>query len=76
MNLQDYLDEKRLTASAAARQLDMANTTLTRFLRGEYLPSDRLMRRIKTWSNGKVTPTDLRREFAAYQQHREIVAAE
>ncbi len=55
MTLREYIDEKGLTYSEAARQIGEPYRNIQRYASGTRIPRKRAMDKIKLWSGGKVT---------------------
>ncbi len=58
MTLADYLEAKKVSATALADQANVSVSTITRAARGEIIPSRDLMAKIFEVTNGAVTPND------------------
>ena len=58
MTLSEYLARSGLSQSELALQLDVAPSTVSRYLRGEIAPTLEQMGRIQKATNGAVQPND------------------
>lgn len=57
MTIAEYLRRKKITPTAAARELGVAPITVFRHLAGQ-VPSVRMVERYREWSGGKIRPQD------------------
>lgn len=58
MRFGDYLTDKKLKVSDAARALDMTHERVRRYARGLRVPGKQAMAKIVEWTNGEVTADD------------------
>jgi len=58
MDLKTYLEANELSISAFANRIGVEHETVRRYLRGERLPTRRVMQVIVRETNGHVTPND------------------
>jgi len=58
MKLKTYLEKERMTASEFAERIGVFPSTITRAVKGEAMPSPKLMKQIMDATAGEVSPND------------------
>ncbi len=58
MKLKKYMEQKNISIEKAALELGFAYENVRRYAAGLVVPRPDRMKKILTWSKGKVTPND------------------
>lgn len=62
MKLAEFLETNQKTQAEAAEELETSSANVCRWANGDVLPSFDMMKKIISWSGGKVQPNDFYEE--------------
>lgn len=58
MQLQDYLDNKKITQTEFAEKLEVTSMSISHYCRGSRMPNKKMMAKIFLETKGEVSPND------------------